>query len=138
MFKKGTKPYSITNFKCPKCHDADFFTHRFTFNPVHIGKVRETCPNCGFKHMIEPSFFFGAMYVSYALFVAIAVALFIITKVFIGLSLLQSFISIIVLLLLLGPFLVKLSRIIWSNMFVDYETSHQESQKLANLKEVNA
>ncbi|MFY7670249.1 DUF983 domain-containing protein [Tenacibaculum sp. MEBiC06402] len=121
MFKKGTKAYSVINFKCPKCQEADFFTHRFTFNPVKIGKVHNTCPKCGFKHMIEPSFFFGAMYVSYALFVAIAVALFIITKVFIGLSLLQSFISIIVLLLLLGPFLVKLSRIIWSNMFVDYE-----------------
>jgi predicted RNA-binding Zn-ribbon protein involved in translation (DUF1610 family) len=123
MFKKGTKLYSVVNFKCPKCQEADFFTHRFTFNPLNVGKVHENCPNCGFKHMIEPSFFFGAMYVSYALFVSLAVALFIITKLFIGLTIGQSFGSIIAISLLSAPFLMKLSRIIWSNMFVDYEES---------------
>jgi len=119
--KKGTKLYSVVKFKCPKCHEADFFVHRFSFNPTKIGKVHKHCPNCNFKHMIEPSFFFGAMYVSYALFVALFVSIFIITKLFIGLTILQSFITIIVVSLLLGSFVMKLSRIIWSNIFVHFD-----------------
>lgn len=71
--------------------------------------------------MMEPSFFFGAMYVNYALAVALFVAVFIICKVFIGLSILHSFIAIIVVSLLLTPITLRLSRIIWINIFVSYD-----------------
>ena len=39
--------------------------------------MHDHCRSCGFKYKIEPSFFFGAMYVSYAVNVAIGVAAFI-------------------------------------------------------------
>lgn len=34
-------------------------------------QMHETCPNCGFRFEIEPGFFFGAMYISYAVSVAL-------------------------------------------------------------------
>lgn len=71
--------------------------------------------------MMEPSFFFGAMYVNYAIAVALFVAIFIIAKVFIGLSILHSFISIVIVSLLLTPVSLRLSRIIWINLFVSYK-----------------
>lgn len=71
--------------------------------------------------MMEPSFFYGAMYVSYALTVAIAVASFIISNVFLGLSLDVSFASIIGALIIFTPVTIRLSRLIWINIFVKYK-----------------
>ncbi|CAA0155807.1 conserved hypothetical protein [Tenacibaculum maritimum] len=73
---------------------------------------------------MEPSFFYGAMYVNYALTVAISVAAFIIGKIFINLSLLQTFAFILLVLFLLIPVTLRLSRIIWINMFVSYDEKY--------------
>jgi uncharacterized protein (DUF983 family) len=81
MFKKGTKIYSIINNKCPKCNEGNFFEDN---NPLHLKKVMKmgtNCTNCEFKYGIEPSFFYGAMYVSYALTVGISIVTFIILLV---------------------------------------------------------
>ena len=79
--------------------------------------------------MMEPSFFFGAMYVNYALAVALFVAIFIIAKVFFGLSILYSFIAIVVISLLVTPITLRLSRIIWINIFVNYKKKYVESKE---------
>jgi uncharacterized protein (DUF983 family) len=120
MIRKGTKLYSVLKGKCPQCHEGEFFKHNLTINPKKVTKLHDNCPKCDLKYMMEPSFFFGAMYVNYGLSVALFVAIFIIAKVFIGLTILQSFISIIVVSLLLTPINLRLSRIIWINMFVGY------------------
>ena len=90
--------------------------------------MHEHCSNCGTKYKMEPSFFFGAMYVNYALAVALFVAVFIIAKVFIGLSILHSFIAIVIVSLILTPVTIRLSRIIWINLFVSYKKDAKELQ----------
>jgi hypothetical protein len=70
---------------------------------------------------MEPSFFFGAMFVNYALTVAIGVATFVISKVILGLTVNQSLVSIIAALILFTPVGLKLARLIWINIFVSYE-----------------
>ena len=93
-------------------------------NPYHIKnvyKMHEACSHCGLHYQIEPSFFYGAMYVSYALTVAIGVAAFIISKVFIGLDLIASFVAIITALIILMPITARLARNIYINMFVHYD-----------------
>jgi uncharacterized protein (DUF983 family) len=121
MFKKGTKLYSIANGKCPKCHEGDFFRYSFTFHPSKVTKLHDNCPNCNLKYMMEPSFFYGAMYVNYGITVAISIAVFVITKLFLDFDLLQSFLSVIVALVVLAPINLRLSRILWINMFVNYK-----------------
>ncbi|CAM1370541.1 conserved hypothetical protein [Tenacibaculum sediminilitoris] len=121
MFGKGSKLYSISNNKCPRCHEGEFFEYKLNFNPKKMTALHKNCPKCNLKYMMEPSFFFGAMYVNYAIAVALFVAIFIIAKVFIGLAILQSFIAIIVVSLLLTPISLRLSRIIWINLFVSYD-----------------
>ncbi|MFD2530204.1 DUF983 domain-containing protein [Polaribacter marinaquae] len=121
MFKKGTKIYSIAKGKCPKCHEGDFFKYKFTFNPSKITQLHDNCPNCNLKYMMEPSFFYGAMYVNYGITVALSVATFLISSLIFNLGLLQSFATIIVTLILLAPVNLRLSRILWINMFVSYE-----------------
>lgn len=121
MFKKGTKLYSIFKGKCPRCHEGDFFKNKFTLQPSKITEIHAHCSHCDFKYMLEPSFFYGAMYVNYGLTVAISVASFVIAKLIFGLTLLQSFVVIILSLVILAPLSLRLSRILWINMFVSFD-----------------
>ena len=121
MFKKGTKNYSIFNNKCPKCQEGDFFKHSFTYTPKKVTKIHDNCPNCDLKYMIEPSFFYGAMYVGYGITVATCVITFLIASVIFKLELLEAFVAILVVSLFLMPLNLRLSRILWVNMFISYE-----------------
>jgi uncharacterized protein (DUF983 family) len=83
--------------------------------------MHDQCGHCGLVYRIEPSFFYGAMYVSYALGVALAIAVFIISKMVFQYELLQSFFAIIAALILLMPLLIRLSRNIWINLFISFD-----------------
>jgi hypothetical protein len=83
--------------------------------------MHERCSHCHTKYKIEPSFFFGAMYVSYGLGVAIAVAAFIVVYLFFGGGLMATFIGIIGTLVILTPIIGRISRNIWINLFLDYK-----------------
>lgn len=129
MLGKGNKLYSILNNKCPRCHEGDFFKHKASFNVKKVTELHENCSHCKLKYMMEPSFFFGAMYVNYALAVALFVTVFIISKVFLNLDILTSFIAVIVVSLLLTPFTLRFSRIIWINLFVSYKKEEEIKQE---------
>jgi uncharacterized protein (DUF983 family) len=126
MFKKGKKAYSVIKGKCPRCHEGDFFQFSFTFNPKKITQIHSNCSSCDLRYMMEPSFFYGAMYVSYAITVALCVIAFLVTKVLIGMPLLNSFATIFIILVLLGPLNLRLSRILWINMFVKFDSSFKK------------
>lgn len=121
MFKKGTKLYSILNSKCPRCQEGNFFKNGFTFNLSRITKIHANCPSCDLKYMLEPSFYFGAMYVSYGLIVGLSITTFLIATLIFGLHLLQSFAVIFTTHFILMPLTLRLSRILWINMFVTFD-----------------
>lgn len=123
MFKKGTKLYSILFNKCPKCHEGDFMKEKNLFKLHKAFKMYKNCSNCNFKYMMEPSFFYGAMYINYGLTVGISILTFMIATFFFNLSLLEIFIPIVVVLILTAPITIRLSRIIWINLFVSYATN---------------
>ena len=127
MFKKGTKNYSIFNNKCPKCQEGDFFKHSFTYAPGKVTKIHDNCPSCNLKYMIEPSFFFGAMYVGYGITVATCVITFLISSLIFNLNLLESFAAILIASLIIMPLNLRLSRILWINMFISYNEKREES-----------
>lgn len=121
ILKKGNQLYSIAKGKCPRCHEGEFFKHAFTLHPGKITQLHKNCSYCDLKYMIEPSFFYGAMYVNYALTVAVIVSSFIIAKVFVGLEILPSFVTVAIASVIASPFNLRLSRILWIHMFVKYE-----------------
>ncbi len=121
MLKKGSKLNSILTGSCPRCQEESMYVDQNPYNLKNIYNMHEKCTHCGLHYKIEPSFFYGAMYVSYGLTVAIGVAAFIISKVFIGLSLLQSFIAIIMALVILMPLTARLARNIYINIFVHFD-----------------
>lgn len=121
MFKKGSKLNSILKGTCPKCQNESMYEDK---NPLHLTKIlkmNESCSHCGFVYQIEPSFFYGAMYVSYGLNVALGIAAFIISYVLFNSSIETSFITIVITLILLFPFVLRWSRNIYINMFVSYD-----------------
>ncbi|KFF06624.1 DUF983 domain-containing protein [Flavobacterium reichenbachii] len=130
MFSKGSKIKSIFTGSCPRCNNESMYSDT---NPLHLNKVlkmNDHCSHCGLKYLIEPSFFYGAMYVSYGLNVAVGIAAFIVSFVFFGTTIEQSFLSIIVVLVLLFPFVLRLSRNIYINMFVSYDPNADPKAKV--------
>jgi uncharacterized protein (DUF983 family) len=121
MIKKGTKLFSILKFKCPTCHEGNFFLSH-PYNLKKIGDLHTQCSKCGLKFSKEPGFYFGAMYVSYGLGIAIFVAVFVANSILnLGLSLFNMFMTVGVILFASTPYLFHLSKIIWANIFFNYK-----------------
>ena len=120
MFKKGTKLYSILYNKCPKCHEGEFMKEKNLFKLHKAFNMHKNCSSCNLKYMIEPSFFYGAMYINYGLTVGISLLTFVISTLLFNLSLLESFIPIVIILVLTAPISIRFSRIIWINLFITY------------------
>lgn len=121
MFLKGSKLYSILKGSCPKCHQESMYLDT---NPYHLSKTLEmndSCSHCNTKYKIEPSFFYGAMYVSYGVGIAFAVAAYVISHYVFKASIHFIFISIVATLILFAPIIMRLSRNIWINMFMNYD-----------------
>ncbi|CAD0005912.1 DUF983 domain-containing protein [Flavobacterium chungangense] len=129
MLKKGSKLNSILTGSCPKCQNESMYSDKNPLNLTKVLKMNENCSHCGLKYQLEPSFFYGAMYVSYGLNVAVGIIAFIVSFVIFGASIGYAFISIIVILIFLLPFILRLSRNIYINMFVSYDPSTNSKNK---------
>ena len=120
-FLKGSKLYSIFTGTCPVCHEESMYKEKNPYKISRLFDMHERCSNCGTKYKMEPSFFFGAMYVSYAVGIAFATAAFVISYWLFGLSLLNTFIAIVAVLVIFLPVIVRWSRNIWVNFFFSYD-----------------
>lgn len=125
---EGTKIYSIIANKCPRCSEGNLFLTRNPYNFSNIDKMPDNCPNCGQKYWIEPGFYYGAMYVSYALTIALSVAVFVAMTVlwhfdikwYLGLNFTA--------MAILFPLIFRLSRSIWIHIFVKPEAKEAKSK----------
>ena len=121
MIGKGNKIYSILFGACPKCHQESMYVDK---NPHHITdvlKIHDHCSHCNTKYRMEPSFFYGSMYVSYGVGIAFAISAFIVSFVILNSSLVTAFIAIVVTLIAFMPIIMRLSRNIWINLFMNYD-----------------
>lgn len=65
---KTSQFLAVLNSKCPRCRRGKIFSGSlYGFN---LQRTNETCSHCHMRFEIEPGFFYGAMYVSYAFVVA--------------------------------------------------------------------
>lgn len=120
MFK-GTRLYSILNNKCPRCHEGDFFINNNPYDLKDLTKMHLHCPKCGEMYERETGFYYGAMYVSYGLNIALGVGLFILTVLLLDLSTTTFLFIFLGAVLLLFPWIFRKSRLIWINLFVHYK-----------------
>lgn len=116
-----SKLYSVVRLKCPRCHKGDLFTKSNPYSFKDSMKMPDRCPVCNQDFQIEPGFYIGALWTSFPIVIFIMTLLSILLLVFIKMELEWFFVAITVILLLLQPIIIRLGRVIWINIFVDYD-----------------
>jgi len=132
--KKPNYLGAILRQKCPRCREGNMFRDK---NPYHLSalfNMYEHCPVCEQQMEIEPGFYYGTSYVSYSLTVAFSAFTFVAWWVLIGISINDNrviwwLILNGTLMLLLQPYFMRLSRVIWLSFFVKYNKYWQQEKK---------
>ena len=138
MSKKPRPNYywSMLTMKCPRCRRGPMFKDANHFKKLklsHIFDMHDNCPVCNQKYDLEQGFWYGTGYVSYALAVAVSATTFVAWLVLIGISTddnrifwwlgLNSF-----LLVVIQPWLMRLSRVIYIRFFVKYDPDYEKTK----------
>jgi uncharacterized protein (DUF983 family) len=111
----------IFNNKCPNCSIGKVFKDKSFFFSVGFPKMNEYCGHCNYKFEKEPGYFFGAMFINYALTVGEGLITYLIAHQFFDKTFDLRIIPIISsIVLLLCFFNIRLSRMIWIYMFKNY------------------
>lgn len=121
MFKKASKLYSIFHHKCPRCHEGDLFLKPGEKDYNIFGFTPKFCNTCGQSFFLEPGFYYGAMYMSYMFSVGLALPQFLLYYAVFDFSFRNSLLILVLILLLLTPYIYKISRALWINFFVHYQ-----------------
>ena len=132
MINKGAKLYSILRGACPKCHEESMYKNKNPYILTETLKIHDHCSHCKTKYRLEPSFFYGSMYVSYGVGIAFAFAAFIISFFVFDADINIIFISIIATLVVFAPIIMRLSRNIWINLFMHYDKSKDNKNTTIN------
>ena len=103
---------------CPNCKKTKVF--KTLGNPIlfKMPQMNDECVACNYSFHRETGFYFGAMYMSYALTVAEMVAVFVI-GLLLKLSFLHMFMMVVVVILALSTFNYRISRLMWLNIFYE-------------------
>ncbi|HMT30646.1 MAG TPA: DUF983 domain-containing protein [Bacteroidia bacterium] len=124
MFNKGSKLYSIVNNKCPKCHEGDFFMVPNSYDLKNFSKMYPECPVCHEQFEPEPGYYYGAMYVSYAINVAVFVSVWVACIVLFGeVGVWYQVLASVIAGLAMTPFTFRMARLVWINFFVKYDSN---------------
>ncbi|MBS1933611.1 MAG: DUF983 domain-containing protein [Bacteroidetes bacterium] len=110
--------------KCPRCRTGEIFCTSSSYRKGFM-KMHAHCAECGQRTELEPGFYYGSAYVSYAVAIALSVSTFVAWWVIIGFSTEDNrffwWMGLNALfLVLLQPLLMRLSRTIWLSFFVKY------------------
>jgi len=65
-----SKLNAMINARCPHCHEGRLFKYKW-WNLLNFAQMHDNCPHCDVRYEVEPGFFYGAMYISYAFTVGI-------------------------------------------------------------------
>ena len=133
MFKKGSKLYAIRKSKCPKCHQGNLFkSSLLSGNGIYNMYIK--CKECDQDFEMEPGFYWGAMYIGYALFSFYMLGTIALIFVFTDLSLNQSFGITLMGGLLMIPYVARKSRVLWIHIAIRY--NKKIADKVAERKAV--
>jgi len=83
--------------------------------------MNRSCSHCGESFMPEPGFYYGAMYLSYAYFVALILVLTPVCLTYLSMDITEFVASLVVLFIILTPVFFRLARRAWLTIFVKYE-----------------
>ena len=118
--------------RCPRCRKGPMFVNNNPWNLKKTFRMHKECPECGQPFELEVGFWYGTAYVSYAMTVLMSVASFALWWVIIGMSTTDNrffwWMGINgALLILLQPWIMRLSRVVYLYFFVGYDENYKET-----------
>jgi hypothetical protein len=120
FFSPGSKLYSIFGFKCPKCHIGNQYLGP-AYQPKTAFEMNKNCNHCGQRFMLEPGFYWGAMYIAYALASGFLLSSFGLLFFLFQLNWKLAFTLSVVFVLFLYVLIFRLARSLWINIYVNYD-----------------
>lgn len=122
---------SLVACKCARCRTGKMFRNKLSYSSKKNMSMHDYCPACGQRLELEVGFYYGTGYMSYAITVAISVATFIAYWVLIGISINDNSLFIwlgvnIGILVLMVPYIMRLSRASWLAIFLKYEKNWKD------------
>ncbi len=119
LFRKGSKAYSIFNFKCPKCNEGNLYaTRSFAFKKSF--EMHENCPVCKQDFEPEPGFYYGAMFISYIFTAFFCIGFLLVFHWVFDFSLMVSFGMLVAFIVIFFVVIFRLARSIWISMNVRF------------------
>ena len=114
--------FSVWFNKCPRCHQGQVFYYKNPYKLNALFKMHPHCNHCQLQYEREPSFFYGAMYVSYALTSGWFIIWYILyLTVLNAMDTLWFALSMAGSIILLSPITLRWSRLLWLNFFNSYQ-----------------
>ena len=114
---ENSKFMAMSKGLCPQCRQGKMFKYPI-WKISKFAEMNENCPVCGLKFEVEPGFWYGAMFVSYANTILLLV--------FMGVGMFYLFndpptiyyiVAITVMSILLVPFNFRISRSVFLHLF---------------------
>src|SRR5215216_180027 len=124
---------SVLSCRCPRCRQGKLFKNSVSIGLKKNMAMNERCPICGQITDIEVGFYYGTGYVSYVIALLISGICFVVWWILIGFSFsdnrfLYWIITNALLLVVLQPWLMRLSRSLWISWFVRYDPDWKKNR----------
>jgi len=91
--------------------------------------LHRQCPHCKLIYEKEVSFFYGAMYISYGLFIGWFAFWYILENIFLDWDPMYFVTFVVITVVLLSPLNLRWSRLIWLNIFFKYEKEREKGPR---------
>lgn len=117
--------YSMIMNKCSRCHQGDVFVSKNPYNLFRMFEVHKTCSHCNLKYEKEPSFFYGAMYVSYAISSGWFMIWYALESTLLNWETLNFALFVTGFIIVVSPLTLRWSRLIWLNFFYKYKPEYK-------------
>jgi uncharacterized protein (DUF983 family) len=118
--------YSMIMNKCSRCHQGDVFVSKNPYNFSKMFEVHKTCSHCNLKYEKEPSFFYGALYVSYAISSGWFMIWYALENTVLNWETLNFALFITGFIIVVSPLTLRWSRLIWLNFFYKYKKEYNK------------
>lgn len=110
---------SIFGMTCPSCRTGDLF-ETTTFSYQKSFDMHKRCPHCNQKYMLEPGFYYGAMFISYIITGWFCLGVLGICMLGFKMSVWSAFALLLLICAILFVWFFRISRSIWIHMRVPY------------------
>jgi hypothetical protein len=109
------------------------FVNSNPWNLKTVTKMPTRCPECNQLYELEVGFWYGTGYVSYVLSILLSMIFFALWYIFIGMSVQDNrffwWMGInVALLIVMQPWLMRLSRVIYLYFFIRYDPDYKDTQ----------